>query len=140
MPSSPLLPLLLAAMATATLRNDWMDNTFSGDAITSPDTHISLHTADPGSSGGNEVSGGSYARQQVTASGWNAASDGLVDNANQIDFADMPDVTVTHFGIFDAATGGNFLWGDELDSNVDTSAGDTVRFESGDLNVQTTGS
>jgi hypothetical protein len=42
-------------------------------AVTAVAGYLSLHTADPGTTGANEVSGGSYARQAIT---WNAASGG----------------------------------------------------------------
>lgn len=40
-------------------------------------TKVSLHTAEPNSSGSNEVSGGSYARQNIA---WSAASAGVKDD------------------------------------------------------------
>lgn len=95
--------------------------------------HVSLHTADPGGTGANEVTtaAGSgwvgYARVAVptgtagsgAGSGWTApAANGAtrqIDNAGVVTFpasgATSGAVTVTHIGIFDAATGGNFLLG-----------------------------
>ena len=80
---------------------------------------IGLFTAAPSDSGGGtEVSGGSYARVQVTQldANWNAPTggNGLFDNVNAITFA-TPSAnwgTITHFGIFDASSAGNLLiWG-----------------------------
>lgn len=77
---------------------------------------ISLHTADPTDAGtGAEVSGGSYARVELNPldANWTAASatDGVTDNAAAIEFpaptADWG--SITHFGIWDAATAGNLL-------------------------------
>lgn len=78
--------------------------------------YVGLYTAAPSDSGGGtEVSGGSYARVAVAPSdaNWTGASstDGATDNANAITFP-APTAnwgTVTHFGIFDRATGGNLL-------------------------------
>lgn len=81
--------------------------------------YVGLFTAAPSDAGGGtEVSGGSYARVQVTQldANWNAptAGNGLFDNVNAITF---PSPTAnwgqaTHFGIFDASSAGNLLlWG-----------------------------
>lgn len=67
----------------------------------------SIHTADPGTTGTSEVSGGSpaYARKAIT---WNAASGGNLDNnANPV--FDIPaGTTITHFGLWSASSGGTF--------------------------------
>jgi hypothetical protein len=70
----------------------------------SADPWISLHTADPGDTGANEVTGGSYIRQQAAFG--NAAS-GTTDNTANIDFAGMPATTVVAWGVWDASTVGN---------------------------------
>lgn len=70
-------------------------------------TYASLHTADPGATGTNEVTGGTpaYARKAIT---WNAASGGNLDNnANPV--FDVPAATtITHVGFWGAVTGGTF--------------------------------
>lgn len=124
--------------AVGSVRNELMDKWFSDTDFTHGDTFVALHTGDP-ADGTNEVTGGSYARQQVEEAGWNAASDGLVDNVNDIDFNDMPAVTVQAVAIWDAATGGNLEWEGPLTSDKTTEAGDTLRFPVGDLNFQITG-
>lgn len=70
-------------------------------------THASLHTADPGTTGTNEVSGGSpaYARKSIT---WNAASAGNLDSSNAPVFDVPASTTVTHVGFWSAVTGGTF--------------------------------
>lgn len=67
--------------------------------------HLSLHDGLPGETGANEVVGGSYARQPVT---FGAASGGVATNSAQEEFTDMPAVTITHAGLWDAVTAGNF--------------------------------
>ena len=37
-------------------------------------------------------------------------------------------ITVTHFGVWDSVTSGNFLASGELTSSVDVELGDTVQF------------
>lgn len=68
-------------------------------------THASLHSAAPGTSGGSEVSGGSYARKALT---WAAGTtDGTVTASATFDVP--AGVTVTHVGLWSAASGGAFL-------------------------------
>lgn len=86
------------------------------DALGAVVGYVSLHTADPGSTGTNEVTGGSpaYARKAVT---WNASSAGDLDNnANPV--FDVPaSTTITHFGLWSAATSGTFYGGDALSAS-----------------------
>lgn len=78
------------------------------DALAADAVFASLHTADPGTTGTSEVTGGSpaYARKAIT---WNAAASGALDNnANPV--FDVPaGTTITHVGLWDAVTAGNFL-------------------------------
>lgn len=70
----------------------------------------SLHTANPGITGANEVTGGSYARQSTTLS---AAASSATSNSGQLNFTGMPVVGapgLTHIGLWDAVSAGNFLW------------------------------
>jgi len=81
--------------------------------------HVGLFTAAPSDAGGGtEVSGGSYARvaRAPLDANWTApdSTGGVTANAALITFA-APTAnwgTVTHFAIFDAASGGNLItWG-----------------------------
>ena len=45
-------------------------------------------------------------------------------------------ITVTHFGVWDAASGGNFLASGQLTSSVDVELGDTVQFNIGAMAVR----
>lgn len=76
-------------------------------AVTGLGTYISIHTADPGTTGASEISGGSpaYARQQTT---WTAGTADGVVTGSQVTF-NLPASTPTHFGIWSAATGGTFV-------------------------------
>ena len=72
-------------------------------------TYFSLHTADPGLTGASEISAGWYARQLAS---WNAATtSGATNNGIHV-FPTVTgsNVTVTHIGIWDALTTGNFLF------------------------------
>ena len=68
--------------------------------------YMSLHTADPGTTGANEATGGSpaYARKALT---WTAgASDGSISTSAVFD---VPPGTYTFIGFWSAASGGSFL-------------------------------
>lgn len=67
----------------------------------------SLHSADPGASGTNELSGGSpaYARKAIT---WNAAASGALDNLANPVFDVPAGSTVSYFGLWSASSGGTF--------------------------------
>jgi len=90
---------------------------FRGTPYTAPTTlYIGLFTAAPGEAGGGtEVSGGGYARVGVANSAleWDATvgGNGTTKNTNAITFP-APTAnwgSVTHWGIFDAASAGNLL-------------------------------
>jgi hypothetical protein len=74
-----------------------------------PGTMASMHTADPGATGANEVTnagGSTYARQACT---WGAAAGGVSNLAAPVDFPGMPPVTVNFFGVW--TPGGVFVGG-----------------------------
>lgn len=84
-------------------------------------TYVSLHTADPGDDGANEVTLAAwpqYARVKAEGevgpigSGWTAPVDGETKNANQLTYPSMDgagEVTVTHWAIYDSPVGGNMI-------------------------------
>ncbi len=73
--------------------------------------YVSLHTADPGTTGASEASGGSpaYARQAAV---W-AAPAGGVASAGQVTF-NVPAGSYSYFGLWSALTGGTFFAGKAL--------------------------
>lgn len=81
--------------------------------------YVSLHTDDPGTTGANEVTGGTpaYARK---GSAFTSGTGGSITGA-KVTF-DVPAVTVKYAGLWSAATGGTFLMGQPLPSNVTYSA------------------
>ena len=139
------------------LANALLDLVFKNTGFTGGLVRLSLHDGDPGKTGANEVAGGSYARVQVVAAGWNAATGGLTDNNGIVTFTGMPVVGapgIVAVGAWDAASSGNFLIGGYLGNHAwkgfsadDTtgelikcaghgySAGHTVIFNAGDGGV-----
>jgi hypothetical protein len=119
--------------------NEILDHVFGKGSYTPPTIYVGLSTADPGDSGAglSEPSGNGYARAQTTASDWNVAADGHVDNANPILFATATGDwgTLTHFALFDAASGGHLLAYGTLSEPKAFGSNDTARFAAGELDV-----
>lgn len=116
---------------------DWLelkllDKVFNNTDFTVTTPYVSLHDGDPGEDGSNEITAGdnSYARQ---AASFGAAASGAVSTDAALEWTDMPAVTVSHVGVWDAATDGNFLWGGALAASKATNAGDTFSIASGSL-------
>lgn len=103
--------------------------------------YVALYTAAPSDAGGGtEVSGGSYARVQITQADaqWTApTAGGLIENVNAVTFptATANWGTCTHFGIFDAAAAGNLLVWAPLGVARTVNSGDTARFNAGDIEI-----
>ena len=121
------------------LENELLDHVIGNAAYTAPSTvYIALHTADPTDAGtGTEVSGNNYSRASVTnnATQFPAASGGTKSNANAITFAAPSGSwgTVTHVGVWDAASAGNLLWHGALTTSKAITSGDTAEIAAGDL-------
>jgi hypothetical protein len=67
------------------------------DAVTALDGKFSLHTADPGVTGANEVVGGSYARVNAT---WAAAAAGVAHPSASATFNVPAGTTISYFGMW----------------------------------------
>jgi hypothetical protein len=112
------------------LRDKIVDHWLKGTAFSQPaNIYISLHTGDPGLTGANEVTGGSYARQ--LCNGWSAVSGGQKSNSADILFSGMPACTVTYVGCWDTLSAGNFLDGAVAGSSRTLQAGDAYRIVAG---------
>lgn len=95
-------------------------------ALTTP-IKLSIHTADPGTTGASEATGGSYARQSA---GYSAASAGACVLAAAVSFTLMPAGTFTHLGLWDSTGTPVFLQGAALAASKTLSAGDTLTISS----------
>lgn len=116
------------------LENKVLDHFLGTTSFTMPSVvYVALYTVAPtDSSGGTEVTGGSYARQTATFS---SASGGATSNSTNIDFTSMPASTVVAIGVHDALSSGNLLVHGTLSSNKALDAGDTLRIATGDLDI-----
>jgi hypothetical protein len=83
-----------------------VDDALSGES----DVYISLHSASPGTTGANEITGGTYARVATT---WSAAA--ASSRAGSAVVINVPaGVTITHFGIYTLGTAGVYKRGGQL--------------------------
>lgn len=113
--------------------------------------YISLHSADPTDANLTAtelaIGTGGYARATV-ASGdaqWTApatsGADEVITNANTISFGTATanwnaGNAITHFGIYDAATGGNLLYSGALGTSRTVLNGDPVTVAAGALSIR----
>lgn len=88
------------AIAVTTTKNSLCTN------YASLGTYISVHTADPGSTGANEASGGSPAYARV-ATTWGSAANSAI-SGSQVTI-NLPAGTYTYAGLWSAASGGTFI-------------------------------
>src|SRR4051794_888962 len=85
-----------------------------GRSISPITPYIALFSAAPSDTGGGTEPTGiaSYARKLTSGSDWATSSAGSVSNIVNLDFtqasANYP-APITHWGIFDAASGGNLI-------------------------------
>lgn len=121
---------------TTTTANKIIDKILRNtDFVHASAIYVSLHEGDPGQTGVNEVVGGGYNRKLATFS---AAANKETSNASDIEFPNMPTSTVTHIGLWSAASGGNFWWGGSLTVSKALTTGDTLKIPAGDLDVTLT--
>lgn len=135
------------------LENKLVDHIFRGQDYANPVLYIGLLTAAPSDSGGGtEVSGNNYARVKAASGASQALTDwkstqndnlastgtgGNTTNTNAVNFP-TPSAgwgTVTHFGIYDAASGGNLLIHGDLSVAKTINQDDVVSFPAGSLSI-----
>ena len=90
------------------LKDELNDHWLGTGSYTSPTVYLALHDDAPGGTGSNELSGGSYARQECT---FDASASGTADNtsAESWDLTGVTDGEYGFVGLFDAVSAGNFL-------------------------------
>lgn len=103
--------------------------------------YVSLHSSDPGTAGTsgdvtntitnsvNRTTISSSALSTVAGAsggGFEVTNTGVIQLTTSAN--NVTPITVTHFGVWDAASGGNFLASGQLTSSVDVEVGDTVQF------------
>ena len=89
-----------------------------------------------------EATFGSYARQQVQASGWTVPAVGTdaqtATNAANVEFPASTGTnnTITHAFVVDAASSGNILFVGALDASKTIATGDIFRINAGNLSIE----
>ena len=126
---------------------DWVKGSAFPSALSN--VYISLHSADPGTTGSNadvtQSITNSSNRTTIASSalgtvgaasggGFEITNTGVVQLTSAANNSNA--ITVTHFGVWDAASGGNFLASGQLTSSVDVEQGDTVQFNIGAMAVR----
>lgn len=121
-------------MPYSTAAKNLMLNALRGTNPTTPITHVSAHTASPGDTGTNEVSGGGYARVAIAFSA--PAAGTMDDSTNGATITIPAGTTVTHIGFWSASSAGTFLGYADVTDETFASAGTyTVTDADLDLNA-----
>jgi len=83
---------------------------------------------------GTELTGNGYARVAAT---FNAAASGTADNSAAVEFSAATSSwgTVSHFGLFDAASSGNLLIHGAFTTAKLIDTGDILKISAGDLDI-----
>lgn len=119
-----------------------LDHIFGRGTYTVPTIYVALSKADPGEDGSgiSEPTDDDYARAETAGADWNDASAGAITNKEIIEFAASSESwgIITHFALYDAVTGGNFLGSGELDSSVNIGANFVASFAEDTLTVTMT--
>ena len=93
--------------------------------------YLALYTSDPTvADTGTEVAGGSYARQLLSFA---AESGGSAASNTAENFTNMPNATVSHWGLRDASSGGNLMYFGNFDIPQIVTAGQTFTINSGNI-------
>tara|TARA_B100001996_G_scaffold378666_1_gene363184 strand:+ start:2788 stop:3210 length:423 start_codon:yes stop_codon:yes gene_type:complete len=111
--------------------------------------YVSIHTGDPGTAGtSNDVTltvTGSSNRTAISASAFTgvtgASPSGFeIKNTNTVQITtnaqNGTQQTLSHFGLWDSQTSGNFIASGALTANVDVQSGDTVQFNANALAIK----
>ncbi|HLU96897.1 MAG TPA: hypothetical protein VKZ89_08680 [Thermobifida alba] len=77
----------------------------AADGATTLLAYASIHTDDPSTTGANEVTGGGYARQEIT---WNPATGAVATADGTLSFSGPANEDATHLGFWSAAESGTF--------------------------------
>ena len=100
------------------------------DGFAASALYVSLHSADPGTAGTAEITGGSYARQSAA---WGSASAASLANDVNIVFNVAGTTTINHLGYWSADSGGTFYGSVQLDAEQTFATPGTYTIATGNL-------
>ncbi|MCK4576829.1 hypothetical protein KAU34_10505 [candidate division WOR-3 bacterium] len=120
------------------LELELLDHVLKTGAYSVPtNIYVALSTANPLDTGAGvaEPGGASYAR--VVMNSWDAAAARATQNTSQITFAQAEQDfgTITHWAIYDAITGGNFLAHGDFSASKTCPIGTNLYIAAGDIDV-----
>lgn len=123
-----------AVAKSAYLRDNLIEHALGVASFTMPtNVYLALFTTDPTiDDDGVEVSGGSYARQQLSL---DTASNGRCASNTSETFSSLPACVITHWGIYDASSGGNLLYFGKFDIPIIRNAAENLVIASGNIAV-----
>jgi hypothetical protein len=123
-----------AVAKSAYLRDNLIEHALGVASFTMPtNVFLALFTTDPTiNNTGTELSGGSYARQQLSLA---AASNGRCASNTAETFSSLPACIITHWGIYDASTNGNLLYFGKFDIPIIRNAAEDLVIASGNIAV-----
>lgn len=119
------------------LEDEVLDAILRNVSLAVAQAYMSLHSADPGTTGASELSGDNYARASMSfgaAGSKSASSDADVDS--QVASGDWAEAT--HLGLWDASSAGNFIWADILTAARTVQSGKFFRSSTGDVVMNVT--
>lgn len=134
--------------ATTYAGNKLIDHLVRGVEFLPPQRlFLALHTANPGLNGASEITLAAwpgykrmdFALGEAVASGFAAAAAKATKNTKQLLFPTQDgaaSVTITHWSIWDAATGGNCLWTGALTFNKTLNPTDEVVVHPNELTLE----
>ena len=118
------------------LENEILDHILGTGAYTMPSTvYVGLSTGSfNDDNSGTELTGNNYAREAIT---FGAAASGTASNSAAVEFnaATGSWGTVSHFGLFDAASSGNLLIHGALTASKVIETGDILKIAIGDMDI-----
>ena len=114
-----------------------LDHAFGKKSYSSPDVYVGLLLSEPNENGSSIVEPQSqgYSRTKTNAGQWDTAFEGSIENVSNITFTMACENwgKITHFALFDAASGGNLLAFGNMSPSKNINSGDIPRFAPGDL-------
>ena len=118
------------------LENEILDHILATGAYTMPSAiYIGLSTGSFGDdASGTELNGNGYTRKVMA---FDAAVAGTADNSGAVEFSAATSSwgTVSHFGLFDASSGGNLLIHGAFTAAKLIDTGDILKIAAGDLDI-----
>jgi len=111
----------------------------AGASFATQDLYVSLHNGDPATTGANELSNSTYARELTGAFANISTATSVTTNTSVVTFnTDGNGETVTHAGIWHGVSTGTFLFGGALTSSFAYNLAVTPVFDAGALKLRAT--